>query len=326
MLRVKIFTAALIFFCATGLPYAESRAEPAPQNGYAVLLKSDADPYWRAMAQGFKEAADSMGLRYDLQMAEGDSPALQLAQCQSAIARNPQALLLATIDTASLMPCLIEARRAGIKIVDLDISLDSKIAAASGVEAAFSVGSDDQRTGEQAAEFLANHFGIDAAGRVLIIEGKSSDIDSNKRVYGFRQKLKLLAPNLSIAASEPGNWDSAAAAAIANRAFVRHADVIAVFAANDIMAIAAGQAARAKDKNPIIIGIDGSKEALIEIRQAHIDATVAQLPYLMARQAFETLEELSRGQPIERVIFTPSFVITKDVLNKRDNHMLRYVK
>ena len=102
---------------------------------------------------------------------------------------------------------------------------------------AFHIGSDNEAAGAMGADYLVSVLGKDAKGPVLVIEGLSGNITGEKRARGFAAELKKEAPGLDIVASLPGDWDSLKAADIANDTLERNPDLVAIFCANDDMAL-----------------------------------------------------------------------------------------
>jgi ABC-type sugar transport system substrate-binding protein len=134
------------------------------------------------------------------------------------------------------------------------------------------------------------------------------------------------APGLDIVASLPGDWGSLKAADIANATLERHPDLIAVFCANDDMALGAVEAARGKGKDKVVvIGIDGTQSALKSIRAGRLNATVAQLPYLMGMQAIADAKRVLAGEKLPEFIDVPTLVLTREVIEANTEPMLQYV-
>jgi len=135
------------------------------------------------------------------------------------------------------------------------------------------------------ADYLASALGKDAKGPVLVIDGMSGNVTGAKRAHGFAEELKKKAPGLNIVASLPGEWDSLKASDIANDTLQRNPDLVAIFCANDDMALGAVEAARAAGKDKlVVIGVDGTQSALKSIEAGRLNASVAQLPYRCCRR------------------------------------------
>ena len=142
-----------------------------------------------------------------------------------------------------------------------------------------------------------------------------------------RRRLKKKAPGLAIVASLPGDWDSLKAGDIANDMLQRNPDLVAIFCANDDMALGAVEAARAAGKDKlVVIGVDGTQSALKSIKAGRLNASVAQLPYLMGMQAVEDAKKALAGEKLPELVDAPTLVLTKEVIEANKEPMLQYVK
>jgi D-allose transport system substrate-binding protein len=301
----------------------------ADQKVYGVLLKTLANPFWGAMEKGIKDGAAEAKVEYYLQAVESDQAAEpQLNVCETMLERKPTVMITAAINSNNLLPCLKKATDAGIPVVDLDANLDHAIAEKAGVKIAFTIGSDNTAAGAQAADYLAKRLGADAAGKVLVIEGLSGNITGQKRARGFADRLKQIAPKLEIVASLPGDWDRAKAANITNDTLTRNPDLKAIFCANDTMALGAVETvfAAGKGADVTIIGVDGTVDAVKSIKSGRLTASVAQLPYLVGKQAVERVGDVLAGKPVQDYQYVPTLVLDKDVLKAGSDPMLQYVK
>lgn len=303
---------------------------PAHADGeYGILMKTLANPFWGAMGEGVEEGAKAAGVEYFLQAVESDQAAEnQLNVCNTMLERNPVAMITASINSTNLLPCLKKAQKNNIKVVDLDGNLDPAILKAEGIEIAFSIGSDNVKAGAQGAEYMVKVLGANASGPVLIVEGLSGNITGEKRTRGFAERLAELAPGLKIVASLPGDWDRGKAANITNDILTRNPDLVGIFAANDGMALGAVESvfAAGKGGDVVIIGVDGNSDAVKSIKQGRLTASVAQLPYLVGKQAVENVKAVIGGGSVEANVIVPTLVLTKEVMDAGTEPLLEFVK
>jgi D-allose transport system substrate-binding protein len=295
---------------------------------YGVLMKTLSNPFWGAMEQGVREGAREAGVEYFLQAVESDQAAEpQLNTCNTMLQKKPATMITAAINSTILLPCLKQANEMKIPVADLDNNLDPEITKKAGVEIAFHIGSDNEAAGGKGADYVAEALGKDAKGPVLVIEGLSGNITGQKRARGFANELKTAAPGLAIVASLPGDWDRQKAANITNDTLQRHPDLAAIFCANDGMALGAVEAARAAGKDKlIVVGVDGNSDAVKSILAGRLNASVAQLPYLVGKQAVETMKKVLAGEKAPEFTYVPTLVLTKEVLEAKKDPMLQYVK
>ena len=237
-------------------------------------------------------------------------------------------MITAAINSNILLPCLKTANEMGIPVVDLDGNLDPVINDKAGVKIAFQIGSDNEAAGAQGADYVVGKLGKDAKGPVLVIEGLSGNITGQKRARGFAEQLKKTAPGLEIVASLPGDWDRGKAANITNDILTKHPDLVAIFAANDGMALGAVETVFAANKGEqvTIVGVDGNSDAVKSIKEGRLTASVAQLPYLVGKQAVESVKLVAEGKEVPAVVHVPTMVLTKAVLDAGTEPMLEFVK
>jgi D-allose transport system substrate-binding protein len=319
---------ATVSFAALAAAIAVGGAAAADKPVYGVLMKTLSNPFWGAMEQGVRAGAKEADVEYFLQAVESDQAAEpQLNACNTMLEKKPAVMITAAINSTILLPCLKHANELKIPVVDLDGNLDPEITKKAGVDVAFHIGSDNEAAGAKGADYVAETLGKDAKGPVLVIEGLSGNITGQKRARGFANELKKAAPGLAIVASLPGDWDRQKAANIANDILQRNPDLVAIFCANDGMALGAVEAARAAGKDKlIVVGVDGNSDAVKSILAGRLTASVAQLPYLVGKQAVENAKKRLGGGKVDESMYVPTLVLTKQVLEAKKEPMLEYVK
>ena len=265
MIKNWVTTASIAAFA---LDLAGSSAFAADRPVYAVLMKTLSNQFFVAAAKGVDDGARIAGV--DIILAEGQTgqwAESQVSACETILERKPAVMIAAAINSVLLLPCLKHYNEMKIPVVDFDDNLDPETTRKAGVDIAFHIGSDNEAAGAMGADYLVSVLGKDAKGPVLVIEGLSGNITGEKRARGFAAELKKEAPGLDIVASLPGDWDSLKAADIANDTLERNPDLVAIFCANDDMALGAVEAARSKGKDKVVvIGVDGTQSALKSIR------------------------------------------------------------
>jgi D-allose transport system substrate-binding protein len=315
--------AAIAAVLAGGVAQAQDEGE------YGILMKTLANPFWGAMGEGVEAGAKEAGLDYFIQAVESDQAAeSQLNVCNTMLQREPVAMITAAINSTNLLPCLRQAQEAGIVIVDLDGNLDPEILEAENINITFSIGSDNVLAGAQGAEYMVEQLGADATGPILLIEGLAGNVTGEQRAQGFSNRLGELAPGLEIVASLPGDWDRGKAANITNDILTRNPDLLGIFAANDGMALGAVESVFAANKGGevVVIGVDGNSDAVQSIQSGRLTASVAQLPYLVGKQAVENVQAAIAGDEVPDRITVPTLVLTKDVLEAGEEPLLEFVK
>jgi D-allose transport system substrate-binding protein len=241
--------------------------------------------------------------------------------------RKPAVMITAAINSTILLPCLKQATDMGIPVVDLDANLDHEIAEKAGVKIAFTIGSDNNAAGGQGADFMAEKL-KGKKGSILVIEGLAGNITGQKRAKGFADRLAEIAPDLKVVASLPGDWDRQKAANITNDTMTANPDLIGIFCANDTMALGAVESVYAAGKGGeiVVIGVDGNSDAVKSIQAGRLTASVAQLPYLVGKQAVEKAKAVLAGEPVDKFTYVQTLVLTKELMDAGTDPALQFVK
>ncbi len=317
----KPYLILIIFFisfqCIT-FQICESQNQPEE---VAVLIKGLSNPYWKTMQDGILDKSKELGISVYIQGIQSDSDSEgQLNMCQTILLKKPKALIFAAVNSVNLSPCLKQASESGIHLIDLDGGMSEANAKKQQLKISFSVASDNLELGKKAAEYLTGTI-----GKVLIIEGYPGSEQGLMRVQGFKQNLPQ---GLEIVASLPGDWDRLKAADITTSVAINHSDLVAVFAANDLMALGAAEALFSTGLNNVkVIGIDGISDAIAAIQNGRLAASIAQLPYLIGSEALDkTIKLLSGRETYTYDQKVPVLVLDKNVLSKKQDELLQFIK
>ncbi len=93
------------------------------------------------------------------------------------------------------------------------------------------------------------------------------------------------------------------------------------------MALGAVEAARSAGKDKVIvIGVDGNSNAVKSIKAGRLNASVAQLPYLVGMKAVENVKKALAGDKVAEMTYVPTLVLTKEVIEDNKDPLLQYVK
>jgi ABC-type sugar transport system substrate-binding protein len=76
----------------------------------------------------------------------------------------------------------------------------------------------------------------------------------------------------------------------------------------------------------VVIGVHGTQSALKSIKAGRLNASVAQLPYLMGMQAIEDSKKALAGETVPEFDYVPTVILTKEVIEANKEPMLQYVK
>lgn len=85
----------------------------------------------------------------------------------------------------------------------------------------------------------------------------------------------------------------------------------AVFAQNDEMALGALRAIKASGKNILVVGFDGTDDAVKAVNGGQLAATIAQQPEKIGELGIEAADKVLKGEKVDAQIPVPLKVVTK---------------
>jgi ribose transport system substrate-binding protein len=132
------------------------------------------------------------------------------------------------------------------------------------------VGADDYSIGLSVGHRLLKAIG--GKGNVVILEGVKGSLTSTNRVRGFNDAIKEY-PNVKLLASQPGNFQRLNALQVMENLMQSFPSIDGVLAANDPMAVGAIEALEGANRKALVVGINGSKEAVELIKSGKLLAS-----------------------------------------------------
>lgn len=173
--------------------------------------------YYQANVYGAEQAAKDAGVTLTTTAAQGyASPALQVSQVDSVLARKPDAIVLFPSDINGSVPVVTKAKAAGIPVVVMSTELASKQTAASVIQ-------DDYALGKVGADQLAH--AVPQGGPGIVIAGPGNATWSLRRTAGFEDELKAKYPNLKVVAAPTQPVDPAQGLQDFTNAVQAHPDI-----------------------------------------------------------------------------------------------------
>ena len=242
----------------------------------ALIMKSLANEFFATMAKGAESHQAEHADRYDLivnGIKDERDLARQVGLVDEMAARGVDAIVIAPADSKALAPALRRATEAGIVVVNIDNKLDDDVLAAEGLTIPF-VGPDNRAGARKVGEYLARS--LTSSDSVVIVEGTRTSFNAMQRKLGFEDAMS--AAGIAVIDSQSANWEMAPANTITTSMLAEHADVKAVLAANDSMALGAMAAVKAAGRtgDVLVVGFDNISAVQDAIRAGQILASADQ--------------------------------------------------
>jgi D-allose transport system substrate-binding protein len=277
---------------------AAAKQEGKPK--VAVILKTLSNPFWAEMKAGIEKEAKAKGLTVDIFAATDENDLQGQAKIfEDALTKGYAGIAVAPISPVALIPSIVQANSKGIYVVNIDEKVDMKeLKNAGGYIYAFAT-TDNVKVGEKAGKTIVDKLGAEG-GEVAILEGKAGNVSGQNRKQGAENAFKA-GSNIKLVTSQPADWDRTKALDSATNIMQKYPNLKAIYAANDTMALGALQAVAnaGKEGKIIVVGTDGTPEAVDSVKAGKLFATVAQDPAKVGvtsmNKLFELLEKKTPG-------------------------------
>lgn len=296
---------------APSAPTKHAASQPAqgPARTIALVMKAGGNPFFDAMQKGAEAAAAELGVTLKpFTISDESSDAQQIDIVGTLVVQRVDAILIAPANSKGLVAPLVEARKAGILVVNVDNRLDADAIQQAGLELLCYVGADNEEGGRLGGKRLCEL--LEGKGEVAMLEGRRGVDNAEARKRGFEKACKDFA-DIRIVDSQSANWDLAEAQNKLTAMLAAHPGITGVFCANDMMAIGAIAALEEKGLSGRIkvVSYDNIEPAQKAIREGKLAATIEQNPGEMGSEAVRAAVKALNGETVEKEILVPLEVV-----------------
>ncbi len=255
-------------------------------------------PFAAAIAKGFQEAAAKAGANAVILDAQGRVQK-QANDIDDLIGQKVDGIALMPLDSVVAQSWVDRASAAGIAVVAVGSQIgDPNKRALQDVypRLVALVTQDEVAAGREAGQLAARIVPRDRTANIAVIEGAPGFAEVLQRAEGFRQGLEASHVSYRIVASQPGDWTAEKADVTCLNILAAHPDIDLFFNEADDMAVGCAHAVRAAGSHARLVGIGGSKLAVVSIKAGRIDGTVCYKPEDLGALAFAALYENVTGR------------------------------
>jgi ribose transport system substrate-binding protein len=263
---------------------ARAQRWPVHDIGFSYPLD---ESFFVAEIEALRAEATKLGARLRIHTAKEDRET-QSRQILDFVDAGLDLILIEPVATEGLEEACARAQAARIPVVAIG-------SAVSGADAV--VATDNTKAGFLAGSALAK--ALDGRGRVAMVGGIPITANSD-RVAGFFAAIAPH-PNLTVVATSYGELDAPSGERAAEEILASDPHVDGFFASNDQIAIGISRVLSARGLVVPIVGVDGARNAIEEIRAGGpIIATATQDPAALVRAAMDIGSALHGGGRIAR--------------------------
>lgn len=275
--------------------------------GVSLIVKTTTNPFFVAMQDGAKAAAEEHGVELTLAAGKEDGDEeTQIQAIENAIAKGDEGILI-TPNGPSVVDAIGKARDAGLYVIALDTPPDP----ADAVDITFAT--DNRQAGRLIGEWTAAQLAGEKATIALLdlFDDKIVSVDYN-RDQGFLEGMGIdvADPNTNGDEAPTGSYSGGEYEIVGNEAtqgaedggrtamenlLAKNSDINVVYTINEPAAYGAYQALQAagKEDDVLLVSIDGGCAGVENVAEGVIDATSQQYPVKMAELGVEAIAKLA---------------------------------
>lgn len=264
----------------------------------AVLVKSFDSESWQYMLTGARNAADDSDGKIAITEYGASSEADiegQVSVLEDIIVSEPDAIVITPSDSDAVVAALEEAHAAGIKIVVVDTAVNTD-------QYDVFMANDNYAGGELMAEQLVEN--LKAAGKEL--KGTVGIVSAVpvQTVYdrddGFIDKLKELAPDITVVSGKYVDNDMQKSMDLTNDYISSYTDLIGVYGDNNVTGSGIALALAEANLQGEVIGVayDGNPEEIAGIKDGSLSAILVQDLYNWGYKAVNFAADLVLGNDL----------------------------
>lgn len=269
--------------------------------GFAQLWE-DHGPWRDANTASMLDEAKARG--YDMMFDPGTNadPGEQVDRMQALIDAKVDVIFIAPHDETVLAPSVVAARRACIPTFIVDRGVNTDIAVP-GQDYVSYLGSDFQREGELAAEWLLDNVSGDV--KLIELEGTVGSSPAKLRKQGFDDRIKS-ETRIQLQASESGDFNEDKGHDLTLKLMKEFPDTNVIYSHNDAMSFGVITALEEMNLTPgkdvTIISVDGTKKATQDVIDGKI-AVVVECNPKFGPIAFDTMLSYAKGDSVPLKVY-----------------------
>lgn len=265
------------------------------------------NPFFVDLKEGAEETAEEERIDLVVTDSQGD-PGKQMSDVENLLQQGIDLLILNPVDSDAAGQAALLANDQNVPVITVDRQ-------ASEGDIVTHVGFDALKSGGIAATYLEE--ALVGEGKVVEIQGILGTNVGQDRSKGFNDHMEGVA-GIEIVASQSANFDRGEALSVMEDILQANKEIDAVYAANDEMVMGALSAIDSANRldEITIIGTDAIEPAMDAIREGRLDATIAEPPFFLGREAVLAAIKTLNGEEVDDKITLENTLVTEDNIDE----------
>jgi ribose transport system substrate-binding protein len=278
---------------------ALSASARADESYIPLISKGFQHQFWQAVKLGAEQAAKENNAKITFEGPETEAMVdKQIDMLSAALAKKPNALGFAALDSKAAIPLLKKAQSEKIPVIAFDSGVDSDIPLTT-------CRTDSVAAAATAADKMAEAIG--GAGEVGVIVHDQTSRTGVDRRDGFVNRIKEKYPNIKIIGVQYGGGDHLKSAEIAKAMLQANPNLKGIFGANEGSAEGAAIGVKESGKKIVLIGFDSGKEQKEDINSGLMLGAITQNPVGIGKCTVDSAVKALKGETLPKVIDTGFF-------------------
>jgi ribose transport system substrate-binding protein len=261
-----------------------------------LICKGFQHQFWQSVKAGAEQSAKENSVKITFEGPETEAMVdKQIDMLSAALAKHPQAIGFAALDSQAAIPLLKKAQAEKIPVIAFDSGVDSDIPLTTCT-------TNNIAAAGLAADKMAEAIG--GAGEVAVIVHDQTSRTGIDRRDGFLARMKEKYPNIKIVSVQYGAGDHLKSAEIAKAMIQANPNLKGIFGANEGSAEGAAIGVRESGKKLVLIGYDSGKEQKAAIMSGEMLGAITQNPIGIGKCTVDSAVKALKGDKLPKVIDT----------------------
>jgi ribose transport system substrate-binding protein len=272
-----------------------------------LISKGFQHQFWQAVKSGAEQSAKANNVRITFEGPETEAMVdKQIDMLSAALAKKPQALGIAALDSKAAIPLLKRAQNDKIPVIAFDSGVDSDIPVTT-------CATDNLAAAALAADKMAELIGN--SGEVAVIVHDQTSRTGVDRRDGFVNQIKSKHPNIKIVSVQYGAGDHLKSAEIAKAMIQANPNLKGIFGANEGSAEGAAIGVKESGKKLVLIGFDSGKEQKENIMSGLMAGAITQNQVGIGKCVVDSAVKALHGEKLPKKVDTGFYWYDKTNMN-----------
>ena len=261
-----------------------------------LVSKGFQHQFWQAVKQGAEQAGRDLKVKVTFEGPETEAMVdKQIDMLSAALAKKPNAIGFAALDSKAAIPLLKKAQAAKIPVVAFDSGVDSDIPVTTAT-------TDNLAAAGLAADKMAELIGKE--GDVAVVVHDQTSRTGIDRRDGFLNRMKAAYPKVRIVSVQYGGGDQLKSTEITKSILQANPNLKGMFGANEGSAIGVLNGAKEMKRKIVVIGYDSGKQQKEAIASGAMAGAITQNPVGIGYKTVEAAVKALKGETLPKIIDT----------------------